>query len=710
LTEPVRIGVDVGGTFTDVVVAPEGEGAGGEILSLKTPTTPNNPLEGIFHGLSQAATRLGGDLPGLLADASSFVHGTTVCTNLMVQRAGAKVGLITTEGFRDTLALRRGIRASIWDMKTPSPPSLVPRHLRRGVRERMDCFGKPLVPLDGESAAEALAALEDEGVEAIAVCLFNGYANGEHERAIKARALARMPGIPVMISSEVLPVMGEYERVSTTVINAYVAPGAGSYLEGLDSELRAGGLSVPPLIMQGNGGVTDIKRSVSQPGQLILSGPAAVAAAALQAGEALGGGKEGERGDAPNLIVFDMGGTSCDITVVADGQVSLFDGLEIEGHHLAAPSLEISTIGTGGGTIAFVDPGGMLRVGPHGAGADPGPACYGRGGRAPTVTDAHLVLGRLGDGDMLGEEITLDRAAAEDAVHRRIAEPLGLSTAEASLSIVRVATQNMIDAIEMISVKKGRDPREFTLIAAGGAGPLHAGALGEALGIGRVLVPRDAAVFSALGLLHADLRRDYVQTFIGELEKTSPQALKEAFGRLRGLAAEEVAGTGVPAEKIRIEFRADLRYRGQNWDIPVVIADIDDPGALESLAAAFHDRHETLYGHRDPESAIDFSGLRVTAIAATPPLAVRKRETPDEAKSARGGPLLPPPRRNVFPDAPGPAVSTPVISGDSMTPGQSLSGPAVIVQPNTTLWVAPENAVEADAYGNLVLTKKGMKP
>ena len=706
MTESVRIGVDVGGTFTDVVVAPEGGGeggGGGKILSLKTPTTPHNPLEGIFHGLSQAAARLGGDLPGLLANASSFVHGTTVCTNLMVQRAGAKVGLITTEGFRDTLALRRGIRASIWDMKTPSPPSLVPRHLRRGVRERMDCFGEPLVPLDGESAAEALDALEGEGVEAIAVCLFNGYANGEHERAIKARALARMPGIPVMISSEVLPVMGEYERVSTTVINAYVAPGAGSYLEGLDSELRAGGLRVPPLIMQGNGGVTDIKRSVSQPGQLILSGPAAVAAAALQAGEALGGkeGGGGGRGEAANLIVFDMGGTSCDITVVADGQVSLFDGLEIEGYHLAAPSLEISTIGTGGGTIAFVDAGGMLRVGPHGAGADPGPACYGRGGRSPTVTDAHLVLGRLGDGDVLGEKITLDRAAAEDAVRRRIAEPLGLPAAEASLSIVRIATQNMIDAIEMISVQKGRDPREFTLIAAGGAGPLHAGALAEALGVERVFVPRDAAVFSALGLLHADLRRDYVQTFIGELEKTSPRDLKEAFGRLRGLAAEEVAGTGVPAELIRIEFRADLRYRGQNWDIPVVIADIDDPGALDSLAAAFHDRHETLYGHRDPESAIDFSGLRVTATAATPPLAVRKRETPDEAKSAR---------RDVFPDAPGPAVSTPVIPGGSMAPGQPLSGPAVIVQPNTTLWVAPENTVEADAYGNLVLTKKGAKP
>ena len=700
MTEPVRIGVDVGGTFTDVVVVREGRG---EVLSLKIPTTPHNPLEGIFHGLSQAAARLGGDLPGLLTNASSFVHGTTVCTNLMVQRAGAKVGLVTTEGFRDTLALRRGIRASIWDMKTPSPPSLVPRHLRRGVRERMDCFGKPLVPLDGESAAEALDALEGEGVEAIAVCLFNGYANGEHERAIKARALARMPGIPVMISSEVLPVMGEYERVSTTVIHAYVAPGAGLYLGALDSELRAGGLRVPPLIMQGNGGVTDIKRSVSQPGQLILSGPAAVAAAALQAGEGLRGG--GGRGDAANLIVFDMGGTSCDITVVADGQVSLFDGLEIEGYHLAAPSLEISTIGTGGGTIAFVDAGGMLRVGPHGAGADPGPACYGRGGREPTVTDAHLVLGRLGDRDVLGEEITLDRAAAEDAVHRRIAEPLGLSTAEASLSIVRVATQNMIDAIEMISVQKGRDPREFTLIAAGGAGPLHAGALAEALGVERVFVPRDAAVFSALGLLHADLRRDYVQTFIGELEKTSPQALKEAFGRLRDLAAEEVAGTGVPAEQIRLEFKADLRYQGQNWDIPVVIADIDDPGALKSLAAAFHDRHETLYGHRDPESAIDFSGLRVTAIAATPPLAVRKRETPDEAKSMRGAL-----RRDVFLDAPGPAVSTPVIPGDSMAPGQSLSGPAVIVQPNTTLWVAPENAVEADAYGNLVLTKKGAKP
>ncbi|MFQ5915447.1 MAG: hydantoinase/oxoprolinase family protein [Nitrospinota bacterium] len=688
MTDLVRIGVDVGGTFTDVVVVRESTG---EVISLKVPTTPANPLEGIFQGLSKAAATLGKDVPELLHSCSSFVHGTTVCTNLMVQRAGARVGLITTEGFRDTLAIRRGIRASIWDMRAPSPPDLVPRHLRCGVRERTDSFGKPLEPLDKESVEEALNTFKFHGVEAIAICLFNAHLTGDHERAVRSRVIARMPDVPVLLSSEVHPVMGEYERVSTTAIHAYVAPGASSYLEALDSELRTRGLEVQPLILQGNGGVIDIPRSVRQPGLLILSGPAAVAAAALQSRERLG---------APNLLVFDMGGTSCDVTVVADGSIYTSDGLEIEGYHLAAPSLEVTTIGTGGGSVAFVDAGGMLRVGPRGVGAHPGPVCYGRGGQEPTVTDANLVLGRLGADSFLGGEIKLDLARAEEVIRRNIAGPLGLSPTEAALAIIRIANQNTISAIEMISVRKGRDPREFTLIAAGGAGPLHASAVAEALGIARVYVPRNAAVFSALGLLCADLRRDYVRSFVGDLSTMSLDALRSGFQRLTGLARDDFLEMGVPLEEVAMDLLADLRYRGQNWDLSVALPDVEDANALRSLAASFHNQHEALYGHRDPESVIEISNLRLTAIAPTPLSPPRERTVSEGTEAERFDR-----RRRVSLDAPGSAVSAPVVPGDSLGPGDRLSGPAVIEEPAMTLWVAPGDRVEVDAYGNYLLLK-----
>ncbi|MBI2881774.1 MAG: hydantoinase/oxoprolinase family protein [Candidatus Tectomicrobia bacterium] len=686
---PVRIGVDVGGTFTDVVVVRESTG---EVVSLKTPSTPGRLLDGILQGLSKAAGRIGTDLAGLLRDCRSFVHGTTVCTNMTVQRSGAKVGLLTTEGFRDTLAIRRGARSSIWDIAAPTPPDLVPRHLRLGVRERMDCFGVPLEPLEPESVEKALDTLKSHGVEAVAICLFNAYLNGEHERALKGRACERIPDVPVLISSEVLPVMGEYERVSTAVINAYVAPGAASYLGDLDAALKAHGLRVEPLLIQGNGGVNDIKRSLRQPGSLILSGPAAVAAAALRYKDGIG---------ASNLLVFDMGGTSCDITVVADGRVSLTDILEIDGYHLAAPSLEISTIGTGGGTVAYVDPGGMLRVGPRGAGADPGPVCYGRGGQEPTVTDANLILGRLSAHSLLGGEMTLDPVQAEEVIRQKIAEPLGLTPQEAARAILRVANQNMISALEMISVKKGRDPREFALVAAGGAGPLHASALAGALGITRVFVPRDAAVFSALGLLHADLRRDYVQSFIGDLGTTAPESLKEGFRQLMETARDEFREMGVPAEKVNAEPIADLRYRGQHWEIPVPLPGLQCPDPLGTLEAAFHERHEILYGHRDPEGVVEILKIRVTATAPTPPLKTGERVSSGPVRAA--GPEI---RRDVYLDEPGPPVSVPVIAGSALRPGERLLGPVIIEEPTLTLWVSVGDTVEKDAQGNYLLSKE----
>jgi N-methylhydantoinase A len=682
--------VDVGGTFTDVVIVKESTG---EVFSHKVPTTPDNLLTGIFQGLSKGGHQLGRIVQELLGDCSSFVHGSTVCTNLVVQRSGTRLGLITTEGFRDALAIRRGIRKSIWDMKAPTPPDLVPRYLRCEVRERVDCFGNVLVPLDAESVDEALKTLESHSVEAIAICLFNAHSNGEHERAIRDEVVARFPDIPVLLSSEVHPVMGEYERVSSTALHAYVSPGAASYLDALDAELRANGLAVSPLIIQGNGGVIDIKRGIEKPGLLILSGPAAVSAAALRMGEDVG---------IPNLLVFDMGGTSCDVTVLLDGKITVTEGLEIGGYHFSAPSLDITTIGTGGGTIAHVDSGGMLRVGPRGAGAIPGPVCYQRGGQEPTVTDANLVLGRLGTDSLLGGEMPLDRAGAERIIQQKVAEPLSLTLTEAAFAILRIANQNMISAIEMLSVQKGRDPQDFTLVAAGGAGSLHASDLAETLRIDRVLIPRNAAVFSALGLLHADLRRDYVQSLIGDLETIPIDALKEDFRRLKEKAREEFLNMGLPAERVGIHPMIDLRYQGQNWDIPIPLSEIDiTPETLQSVEDSFHDQHEILYGHRDLESVIEISNLRVTAVARTSPLASQVQEGPERKAVDRFDRY-----RDAFVDPSGPALSVPVISGETLHSGAWLTGPAIIEEPTTTVWVAPKDELNVDEFKNFLLLKK----
>lgn len=681
--DSLRIGVDVGGTFTDVVIARE---KSGEIVSLKVPTLPEDLLQGILNGLTKAAGTFGMELEQLLASTVSFVHGTTVCTNLMVQRKGARVGLLTTEGFRDSLEIRRGRRESIWNMKAASPTALVPRNLRLEIRERIDTKGKSLILPETENIQSVFEIFKQEDVEAIAICFFNAFANGDHEKIIRDAAMEAFPKIPILTSSEVLPVMGEYERVSTTVINAYVSPGATSYLNTFSETLQDKGLGFSPLIMHGNGGVTDIPGSVQTPGSLILSGPAAVSAAAAWAGKLLG---------TSNLIIFDMGGTSCDVSVTMNGEISVFDGMEIEGYHLAAPSLEIHTIGTGGGTIATVDPGGMLHVGPQAAGAVPGPVAYGRGGEEPTVTDAHLILGKL-EGDHPSESgITLDRDKAESAMQSKIAEPLGISTPEAAMAIVKIASQKMVSAIELMSVQKGRDPRHFVLIAAGGAGPLHACAVARSLGISRVFVPRHAAVLSALGLLHADLRRDYVQNFQGRMKEISLEKLRATLWGMRDNAIKDIGRTGISAARINNIFQADLRYEGQHWDIPVEIPDLDYPEVLENLSSDFHKQHEILYGHWDPDGEIEFTNLRLAAIVPTPPVSVAK-----PAMKEPPGETLPHGNREVLLDGNNTAIRTPVFRGSSLSEGFQRTGPALIEEKDTVIWLETGDSLKVDADGN----------
>ncbi|MCH2506598.1 MAG: hydantoinase/oxoprolinase family protein, partial [Dehalococcoidia bacterium] len=463
---PWRIGVDVGGTFTDMVLRDDA----GDLWVFKAPSVPSDPSQGVKSVLDIAAAELSLTLPTLLQNCVLFFHGSTVATNTILEKKGAKVGLLTSKGFRDSLEIRRGIRENMWDHRAPFPEVLVPRYLRRPVGGRLDKNGEELASLVTSDIDQAMEVFEAEGVEAIAIALLNSYGNPAHEDAAREHL---QPFPWVSLSSRIAPIMGEYERTSTAVINAYIAPKVVSYLRHLDAELREQGLSRPILLLQSNGGAVSVDQVSERAVNLVLSGPAAgVGALGLYAGLA---GND-------NLIAMEIGGTSCDVTLMGEGQVAVTDELMIDGYHVATPSVDIHTVGAGGGTIARVDEAGLLHVGPHGAGARPGPACYGLGGLEPTVTDAYMVLGRLRPGPYAGGSVTLDDALARKAVLDKIATPLDITVEEAATGIIRLLEQNLLHAVEHISIQRGHNPRRFTLVAAGGAGPMHGSGVARALG------------------------------------------------------------------------------------------------------------------------------------------------------------------------------------------------------------------------------------
>ena len=496
LLAPWRIGVDVGGTFTDMVL----RDAAGAVRIFKSPSVPADPSEGVLGVLRLAAQQLDITLTALLRDCALFVHGSTVATNTILEKKGARVGMLTTEGFRDSLEIRRGIRENQWDHRSPFPQVLVPRYLRLPVRGRIAADGTELAPLKPEDVDAAAKVFAEEGVESVAVCLFNSFLDGAHERAVGDRLAKTWSGQWVSLSSEVMPTMGEYERGSTAVVNAYVAPKVSSYLRALDEQLRQFGLPRSLLLLQSNGGAVSVDQVAARPVMLVLSGPAA------GVGALKGCAAPGEKA---NLISMEIGGTSCDVMVMARGDVPVTDELTIDGYHLTTPSVEIHTVGAGGGTIAWVDDAGLLHAGPQGAGARPGPAAYGLGGEKPTVTDAQLVLGRLRPGPLAGGAVTLDADLARKAIETKLAKPLGLSVEEAAAGVIRLLEQNLLHAVERLSIERGHNPATFTLVAAGGAGPMHGTTVARALGSSarsaaargrRLLRDGHAAVRRAAGL------------------------------------------------------------------------------------------------------------------------------------------------------------------------------------------------------------------
>jgi N-methylhydantoinase A len=657
----VLVGIDTGGTFTDFVVHEDGTLHVHKVLS-----TPDDPARAILAGLA--------DLGIVAADA--IIHGSTVATNAVLEQKGARTGLITTAGFRDVLEIGRQTRPKLYDHRVVKQPPLVPRELRLEVTERLDERGRVLTPLDAESVDAAVQAIREAGVASVAVCLLFSFANPDHEQAV-TRAL-REAGFEASASFEVLPEFREYERTSTVVLNAYVGPLMNRYLGNLESSLPA---STPLRIMQSNGGSISAGMARREAARTLLSGPAAGAVGAAYVASAAG---------FEQTISFDMGGTSTDVALIDGDLIETTDGT-IGGYPTKLPMIDIHTVGAGGGSIAWFDTGGALRVGPSSAGADPGPAAYGRGGEQPTVTDANTVLGRLSADDFVAGDMHLDTESARRAL-APIADQLGVTAEEAALGMIRIANANMEAAIRVISVEKGHDPRRFTLVAFGGAGPLHACELAAAMRIPRVLIPATPGVLSAYGMLAADIRKDYVQTvMLGQLAGTGE--LVDVFEQLTGHGEREIRAEGVPDERIDIERYLDVRYQGQSYELTVPFVSTVD-AAIEE----FHLAHQRRFGYSDPGEPVQIVNTRVKAFgrAERPEI---PRQKPDPA--ARVTPVAH--RKVIFArNGASRAHEAAVDDRATLRPGARVTGPAIVTQYDTTTVLPPDWAMAADAIGSLV--------
>jgi N-methylhydantoinase A len=684
-----RMGVDIGGTFTDgVVIDPSGT-----IHPFKELSTPRDPSSGLYNVIRKAASHFGRSLEDFLGELDFFAHGTTVATNTLLTGTGAKTGLILTSGFRDTLEMRRAHKENIWDLYLPVPEPLVPRYLRRGVAERIDCQGRVLRPLDEQDVVEACRLFRREGVTAVAVCTLFSFLNDTHERAIRGIVERELPGVFVSISSEVLPQIREYERMSTTVANAYVGPKLTVYLSHLDRKLKADGLSRAFYITASNGGVMTAETAIRHASATLLSGPAAGAIGAVFFAELL---------PQKNLILMDMGGTSFDVTLVSQGRVTLSTEGEIAGYRLAKPMIDIHTIGAGGGSIAWIDGGGMLRVGPASAGSDPGPVCYELGGEKPTVTDANLLLGYLNKDYFLGGEMRVNEQKAREAMRRRIAEPLGLDEVQAAAGVFRIINQSMADATKVVSVQRGHDPREYALVSAGGACSIHACRIAEEVGCRTVIVPKAASVFCALGMLESDIRLDHVRSFSAMIPGIDLASFNETIRQVEERALAELLSMRVERGRATLLRYLDVRYVGQHHEvtIPIPHGQAIAENHLGGIAESFHRAHERLYTYATPESPLEVMNLRVTAVGAVDKTGLLRKPAgvPDPVGARKGE------RRAWFEESGG-FIQVPVYDRDRLCPGHRLAGPAILEERITTVVVHPGWSLAVDEFENLVMEK-----
>jgi N-methylhydantoinase A len=686
-----KIGVDVGGTFTDFLLF-ESEG-GTEVY--KVLSTPDDPSRAVMEGLSQMAAAHGLELRAFLTDVEIIVHGTTVTTNAVITGRIARTGLLTTRGFRDALQMRRGIREVQYDNKYRPPDPLVPRRLRRPVTERVDFSGAVLRDIDLADVDDAVTRFMAEDVEAVAICFLHAYARDDHERAAAARLAEAMPDAYLSVSTDVLPQVRFYERVSTTVLNAGVGPVLRLYLNSLAERLEEAGFRGVLLIMQSNGGVTTPAIATELAASTLLSGPAAAPVAGLA---------YGELHDARDFITIDMGGTSFDATLAKDGTPSITTEGRVSGHALGLATMEITTIGAGGGSIAWIDDGGMLRMGPQSAGASPGPVCYGLGGTEPTCSDANLVLGYLNPDYFAGGRMRLDREATKRAIAEKIAAPLGVTPIEAAYGMFHLMNVNMATAMREISVQKGYDPREFLLICAGGAGPIHAAHIANELEIPRILIPGQSSIFCAAGMLYSDLKHGFVRSYHTDFSEatTDREQFQQLLQTLRTQGDSVLASEGIPLERRRYRYSLDLRYRGQYHEVNVEVAEHTLAGPdFVAITEAFHRAHDRLYGYALDEEGteIDLVNVRMTAIGIS-----EKPELHREPLRRNGIAELRKGRRPVYLPSHSDFAAVDVYDGDAMGHGHALDGPAILEQRNTTVFVPNGYRVRCDALGSYLLT------
>ncbi len=653
----MRIGVDIGGTFTDFVVYhPETQ----QVETFKLLSTPHNPAEAMLTGLSRITNN----------NKRQIIHGSTVATNALLERKGAKTALITTEGFRDVLQIGRQNRPSLYDFSAAPPEPLIPREWRFEVTERVSHTSEVLTPLAEDQLPALIKQIQAAGIESVAVSLIFSFLHPTHEETI--RTAFEEAGLFVSISSQVLPTFREYERTSTTATNAYVSPVMDRYIADLEAQLGADDLH----IMQSNGGSIQPEVARAHAVRCILSGPA---------GGAVGAEAIAAQSGFSKLLTFDMGGTSTDVSLI-DGVITTTSEAKVGGFPIGIPMINIHTVGSGGGSIARADAGGALRVGPQSAGADPGPACYGKGS-LPTVTDANLVLGRLAADYFLGGEMALVQESAYQAVGD-LGNQLGLSAEETALGIIQVANAHMERALRVISVERGHDPREFSLLSFGGAGGLHAADLARGLAIPTVLVPPYAATFSAFGMIMADVIKDYSRTVM--LPGSTPHGQIEVqLNQLVAQALAELADEGIPPDQIRCAPSLDLRYKGQSFELNIPFT--------EDCMPQFHLRHRESYGYADPKGQVEIVNLRLkaTGLVPSPEFTALPKDGPDPSRA------LAETRQVILASG---NREVPFYHGEKLNPGNRIKGPAVVLRPDTTILIEPPDSAEIDTFLNLIIT------
>ncbi|MFZ4809117.1 MAG: hydantoinase/oxoprolinase family protein [Hyphomicrobiaceae bacterium] len=681
-TRPVRIGVDIGGTFTDLEIY---DARTGLVRAFKLPTTPEDPSIGLIEGIKGAGQRYG----FALADVGYVLHGTTIATNAVLERKFPPGALVTTAGFEDVLEIGRHNRRDVYSVWPRPVPVLIPRDRRLGIRERLTAQGWIETPLTEAALADLVQRLAALDVKTVAVSLLNAYVDGRHEAEIGARLARDLGHLTVSLSSAVSPEVREYERTSTTVLNALLMPVVRGYLDRLQRRMEAEGFAPRLLIVQSNGGVSTPETAAAEPVRLLLSGPSGGALASLRLSRTLG---------EPALVGVDMGGTSFDVSVVRDDRIEIVTQGEIDRLPVRVPMIEIRTIGAGGGSLARVQPGGRLTVGPESAGARPGPVCYGRGGTEPAVTDANVILGRLDPEFFLGGTMALDLDGARRAMVERIGRPLGLGLEAAASGVLSITNASLAAAIRLSLFEKGLDPRDFAILSFGGAGSIHACAVAEELGIRRVIFPVGASTFSAFGILHSDIRHGFARSRVMAFDEAAVPPLVAMAEALSGQADSRLTADGIAAADRELIFSADLRYKGQAFELTVPWQGATfDAGAVAAVAAAFHRLHEQRFSYCNPHDRVEIVTLRLDAVGRLPAFETRDAGGGESRDSDR--------RRAVFVD--GGWQSTAVWRRGELVAGVSIAGPAIVEEDYTTVLIAPGWVAQLGAGGHIVATREG---